>query len=349
MPVGGIMARPASRISVRTRVTVQEVPHVPNTATPKYAFFEGQIVPFDQAKVSVMTHAFNYGTGVFEGIRGYWNEEREETYIVRIREHFARFLKNCRMLCIDVPYSLDELVGISKRLVELQDMRADVYLRPLAYKSTETIGVRMDGIDDGLTIFASTFGNYVDIDRGLDVCVSSWRRTADNAIPARAKVTGNYVNSALVKNEAVLNGYDEAIVLNDQGHVAEASAANIFIVRDGTVLTPGYAEDILEGLTRDIIMKLALNELGVRSEQRAIDRSELYYADEIFLAGTGVQIAPVTTVDRRKVGNGEVGPIAGALQRMYFDVVRGRNPKYMDWLTPVKSAALTGSEKVAAS
>ncbi|HLJ65952.1 MAG TPA: branched-chain amino acid transaminase [Chloroflexota bacterium] len=320
-----------------------------DTATPKYAFFGGEIVPFDQAKVSVMTHAFNYGTGVFEGIRGYWNGEAETTYIVKLREHFLRFLKNCKMMHITVPYSVDELMDVSVQLVEMQDMRGDVYLRPIAYKSSETIGVSMEGVADALTIFASTFGNYVDIDRGLSVCVSSWRRTEDNAIPARAKVTGNYVNSALAKNEAVVNGYDEAIVLNPQGFVAEASAANIFIVRGRTLITPGFSDDILEGLTRDIVTQLAKDELGLETRERSIARSELYYADEIFFAGTGVQIASVTSVDHRNIGNGEVGPITGALQRLYFDAVKGRNPKYMEWLTPVKSHALAGSETLAAS
>jgi branched-chain amino acid aminotransferase len=308
---------------------------VSDTATQKFALFQGQIVPLEQAKVSVMTHAFNYGTGVFEGIRGYWNPEREEIYLVMLREHYVRFLRNTRMVWIDVPYSVDELVEISVRLVKMHNYREDVYIRPLAYKSSEHIGVSMEGIADALTMFVAPFGNYVDVDRGLAVCVSSWMRSDDNAIPGRAKITGNYINSALAKNEAIIDGYDEAVFINSQGFVCEASAANIFLVRDNKLVTPGLADGILEGYTREIVIHLADAELGLQTEQRQIGRSELYYADEIFLVGTGVQVAPVTSVDRRKVGNGEVGPIATRLQSLYFDVVKGNNPKYMDWLTPV--------------
>jgi branched-chain amino acid aminotransferase len=309
------------------------------SASQKFAFFHGKVVPLEQARVSVMTHAFNYGTGVFEGIRGYWNEEREEIFIVFLREHYTRFLRNNRMMCIEVPYNLDELVALTVDLVRRHNYRGDVYIRPLAYKSSEHIGVSMEGVADDFTIFCSTYGNYVDIDRGLSVMVSSWRRSDDNAIPGRAKVTGNYVNSALAKNEAVLNGYDEAIFLNTLGFVCESSASNIFLVRDGVLITPSVADGILEGYTRNALIALAAEELGVRTEQRSIGRSELYYADEVFLAGTGVQLAPVTSVDRRQVGTGEIGPISATLQKLYFDVVKGRVPKYLDWLTPVNKPA----------
>jgi branched-chain amino acid aminotransferase len=308
---------------------------VTNSGTQRFAFFEGKVVPFEEAKVSVMTHALNYGTGVFEGIRGYWNDEQQEILIFRLREHFVRFLKNTALVCIDVPFSADELIDITLPLVRMHGYRQDVYIRPLAYKSSEQIGVSMEGVADALTIFCSPFGNYVDIDRGLSLCVSSWKRSDDNAIPGRAKITGNYANTALIKNEAVLNGYDEAIVLNYQGFVVEGSAENIFIVRDGTLITPSVADGILEGITRDTIIRLAADELGVPTVERAVARTELYYSDEIFLTGTGAQVAPVTSVDRRRVGNGEIGPISAALQKMYFDVVRGLNPKYLDWLTPV--------------
>ncbi|HEX8918383.1 MAG TPA: branched-chain amino acid transaminase [Chloroflexota bacterium] len=306
-----------------------------NTEPQRYAFFEGRIVPLQEAKVSVMTHAFNYGTGVFEGIRGYWNEEAEEIFIFRLREHYARFLKNTAMVCIDVALTVDELVSLTLDLIALHGYRQDVYIRPLAYKSSAQIGVSMEGVADDLTIFASPFGNYVDIDRGLSLCVSSWKRSDDNAIPGRAKVTGNYVNTALIKNEAVLNGYDEAIVLNQQGFVVEGSAENIFLVRDGVLITPSVADGILEGITRDTIIQLARHELEIPTVERTVARTELYYADEIFLTGTGAQVAPVCSMDKRKVGNGQIGPISSALQRLYFDVVKGRNTKYADWLTPV--------------
>ncbi len=319
-----------------------------NLPANKFAFFEGKIVPLEDARVSVMTHAFNYGTGVFEGIRGYWSEAKQDIYMLLLREHFERFLRNTRMVCIDVPFSAEELVDLAVRLVEKNNYREDVYLRPLAYKSSEHIGVSMEGVADEFTMFVTTFGNYVDIDRGLSVCVSSWKRSDDNAIPGRAKVTGNYVNSALAKNEAVLNGYDEAIFLNSLGYVCEASAANLFLVRDGVLVTPSVADGILEGYTRDLVIKLALDEFGIRTEQRSVGRSELYYADEILLVGTGVQIASITSVDRRKVGTGETGPICRAIQDLYFQIVRAEVPKYMDWLTPVKTPRTIEVAKVPA-
>lgn len=313
----------------------------------RYAFFQGQVVPFEQAKVSVMTHAFNYGTGVFEGIRGYWNEEKEEIYIFRLREHYDRLLKNVRMVCIDVPYDTNQLMEMTISLVRMHGYRQDVYIRPLAYKSSEQIGVSMEGVQNDFTMFVVPFGNYVDIDRGLSVCISSWKRSDDNAIPARAKVSGNYVNSALIKNEAVLNGYDEGVVLNYQGFVVEGSAENIFIVRDGVLITPSVSDGILEGITRDTVIKLAQEELGVPAIERSISRSELYYADEVFLTGTGAQVAPVTSVDRRQIGSGVMGPISAELQNLYFDVAKGRNPKYLDWLTPVNAAKKAESRSAA--
>jgi branched-chain amino acid aminotransferase len=323
---------------------------VTNTGSQKYAFFDGGYVPLEEAKVSVLTHALNYGTGVFEGIRGYWNDDHEEIYIFRLKEHYERFKKNTAMVCIDVPFSVDELADITTKLVAMHDFHDNVYIRPLAYKASEQIGVSMEGVEDGLSIVAVPFGNYVDIHRGLSVCVSSWQRSNDNAIPARAKVTGNYANTALIKNEAVLNGYDEAVVLNSQGYVAEGSAENIFLVRDHTLLTPSVADSILEGITRDTIIKLAERELGIPTIARQVARSELYYADEIILTGTGAQVAPVTRIDQRAVGDGEVGPVGRALQQIYFDVVRGNKPKYMDWLTPVKNAlTVNAMPKAAAS
>jgi branched-chain amino acid aminotransferase len=304
-----------------------------------YAFFKGEIVPFEDAKVSVMTHALSYGTGVFEGIRGYWNEERETLYVIKLREHYIRFLQNTKMMSIRVPHSVDELCDITIRMLEMNRFREDAYVRPLAFKSSLQIGVSMEGVEDALTIFAAPFGNYVDTSRGLAVCVSSWRRTSDNAIPPRAKVTGNYANTALIKNEAVVNGYDEAVVLTESGHVAEGSAENIFLVRGGDLITPAVSDNILEGITRVLISELAQKHLGMRTVHRTVARSELYVADEVMLCGTGAQIAPVTSVDRHPVGNGEVGPVVGRLQQLYMDAVHGRDPEYLHWLTPVTTPA----------
>jgi branched-chain amino acid aminotransferase len=316
-------------------VVREEKNSVTVTGSQQYAFFQGKIVPYEEAKVGVLTHALNYGTGVFEGIRAYWNSDKEDLFLLLAREHYTRFLRNTRMVFIDVPYTVEELVNYTAELCRMQGYREDVYIRPLAYKSSETIGVSMQGIADDTAIIVTPFGNYVNMDRGLAVCVSSWKRSDDNAIPGRAKITGNYVNSALAKNEAILNGYDEAIVLNQLGYVSEASAANIFLVRDGVLVTPSVADGILEGYTRSAVITLARDEFGVQCVERSVGRSELYAADEIFLCGTGVQVAPITSVDRRRVGTGEIGPVSSALQKMYFDVVRARNPKYSDWLIPV--------------
>lgn len=305
----------------------------------KYVFFRGGIVPYEDAKVGVLTHGLNYGTGVFEGIRGYWNPDAEDIFLLLVREHYTRFLKNTRMVFIDVPYTVDELVEFTVQLCRMNGFREDIYIRPLAYKSSETIGVSMQGIADDTAIVVTPFGNYVAMDRGLDVCVSSWKRSDDNAIPGRAKITGNYVNSALCKNEALMNGYDEAIVLNQLGYVSEASAANIFLVRDGTLVTPSVADGILEGYTRNAVISLARDELGLACIERSVGRSELYHADEMFLCGTGVQVAPITSVDRRPVGTGLIGPISASLQDLYFEAARGRNPKYAGWLTPVNLPA----------
>ncbi len=300
-----------------------------------YAFFEGEFVPLGDAKVSVMTHAFNYGTGVFEGIRSYWNDEHKESYVFRLREHFVRFLKNTAMVFIDVPYGVDELVEMTVNLLRMEGFPSDMYIRPLAYKSSEQIGVSMEGVADGFTLFAVPYGKYIETDRPLSLCVSSWRRSSDNAIPSRAKVTGNYINTALAKNEAVRNGYNEAIVLNEHGYVCEGSAENIFLVRNGALITPSIADGILEGITRDTIIRLAREELGIPTHERQVARTEVYYADEVFLTGTGAEVGPVGNVDGRTIGGGQIGPITAALQDLYFDVVKGRKPAYSDWLTPV--------------
>ena len=208
-------------------------------------------------------------------------------------------------------------------------------MRPVAYKDAQTIGVRLHGLPDGFIITSEPVGNYVDI-TGLRCGVSSWRRVDDNAIPARAKICGSYVNSALAKSEALQNGFDEAIMLTHEGHVSEGSAENIFLVMNGELVTPSATENILLGITRDTIIPLATRELGRITRERQVDRTELYVADEIFLCGTGAQIAPVISVDHRPVGNGKVGPISSTLQKLYFDVVRGRMPEYRDqWCTPV--------------
>lgn len=298
-------------------------------------FMNDKFIPVEQGVISVRTHGFAYGTACFEGIRGYWNKENEQVYLFRLREHYERLLRSCKILHMSLPYTVDQLIEISVELVRLNQQRQDVYLRPVAYKATQTIGVRLHDLTDHFVLTSEPMGNYVNID-GLSCCVSSWRRIDDNAIPARAKISGGYVNAAFAKTEAMQNGFDEAILLTHEGNVSEGSGENIFLLIDGEFVTPAPTENILVGITRDTVIKLGRRELGYTTQERSVDRTELYNADEIFLCGTGAQIAPVVSVDHRSVGSGRVGPVVSKLQELYFDVVRGRRPEYgAQWCTPV--------------
>jgi branched-chain amino acid aminotransferase len=301
----------------------------------RFAYFEGAIRPIDEARVSVMTHALHYGTGWFGGLRGYWNEESEQLYVFRMADHYRRFLNSGKILLADLGLEVDELVAITLELLRREGYRQDCYIRPLAYKADEGIGVRLHGLRDELTIFSLPFGRYLQAEEGAKVCFSSWRRVDDNMIPARGKLTGSYVNSALIKSEAVLNGFDEALVLTHDGHVSEGSAENFFMVRDGVLITPPVHTNVLEGITRRTVVHLAQQELGLQVVERDIDRSEVYIADEAFFCGTGVQIASIASVEHRPVGSGRMGPITEKLRDLYFRVVRGQEKHYMSWLTPV--------------
>jgi branched-chain amino acid aminotransferase len=297
-------------------------------------YFEGAWVPMRDAKVNIMTHAFMYGTATFEGIRAYWNEDQGTLYGLKVREHVERIRQSCRILLMKNIPSVDELTGLIVETIRRNGFRQDAYIRPSFYKSTQAIGVRLHNLENELYIIAVPFGNYIDTDAGVRVMTSSWRRNADDALPARGKIVGGYVNMAFQKSEAELNGYDEAIVLTADGHVNEASAANLFVVRDGVALTPPVSDDLLEGVTRKAIIEILGNE-GIPLVERSIDRSELYIADEVLLCGTGVQVSPVIEVDHRPVGSGEIGPISRLIRDRYFDAVRGRLPEYRHWLTPI--------------
>lgn len=301
------------------------------------AFFKGRIVPLSEAKLGVMTHALHYGTACFEGIRGNWNEEEKQVYIFRLREHYQRLLKSCRIIKINLPYSVDDLYKITVELVQKNGYQEDIYIRPLAYKSTEQVGVRLHNLESDFLAFVIPFGNYLDVGKGIKCCTSSWRRPDDTAIPARAKITGIYINSALAKTEAFENGYDEAIMLTQDGHVSEGSGENVFMVTGGKLVTPPVYDNILQGITRDTVIRMAKEQFGVETVERSIDRSELYIADECFLTGTAAHLTPVVEIDHRKVGDGEIGPITRKLQDEYFNVVRGKNPKYKNWCTPAYS------------
>ncbi len=305
-----------------------------------YAYFQKRFVPLAEARISVMTHAFLYGTATFEGIRGNWNEDDGQIYLFRVRDHFRRLRKSCRILTIDLPYTEEELETLAVRLVEMCGYREDIYVRPIAYKSSEIIGVRLHNLEDDFLMFVTPFGPYLDVEKGIRCMTSSWRRVEDTGIPARAKVNGVYVNSALAKTEAQANGFDEAIMLNEDGHVSEGSGENIFVVEEGRLITPPSSDNILVGITRDTVIRLAREELGIETIERPIDRTELYVADECFMTGTAAHVTAVVEVDRRPIGEGQPGAITTQLQRLYFDVVRGKNAKYASWCTPATPKAV---------
>lgn len=300
-----------------------------------YAYFRKRIVPLEEANVNIMTHALNYGTGCFEGIRGNWNQDREQIYLFRMRDHYERLKRSARILRIDISESVDELCEITTDLVRRSGYLEDVYVRPLAYKSALVIGPRMHDVEDDLNIFVIPFGDYLDADKGIRCCTSSWRRVPDTSIPGRAKVTGIYVNNALAKTEAFDNGYDEAIMLTQEGNVSEGSGENVFIVTGGELVTPAPAESILVGITRSTVMELGRKELGIATVERQIPRSELYSADEVFLTGTAAHLTPVLEMDGRPIGSGTTGPITRRLMGLYHAIIRGNNTTYGAWCTPV--------------
>ncbi len=301
----------------------------------RYAFFDGKIVPFEEARISIATHAFNYGTAVFGGLRAYWNEEQGKLFIFRPYDHYRRLLNSARMMCMEVPYDEEALSRITVDLIRADDWKQDIYIRPLIYKADLGIGVRLHNLRDALAIFCVPFDRYIKNDTSAHVTFSSWRRIDDNVIPARGKVSGAYANSALIKTDAARSGFDEALVLDQNGHVSEGSAMNIFMVRDGVLITPPVTDNILEGITRRSIIELARQELGLTVVERSIDRTEVFICDEFFMTGTAAQVVAVTRVDHRPIGNGEMGPITARLRALFDDIVHGRNPKYAHWLVPV--------------
>jgi len=298
---------------------------------PSFAYFHKQFVPLSEAQIGIMTNSLHYGTAVFEGIRGNWNSEQKQIYLFRLKEHYERLQNGCRVLKINLPYTTDELCQITVEMAQRCGFEADIYVRPLAYKSTETPGVRLHDLDCDFLVFAIPWGRYLDVDKAR--CgVSSWR--CPKEVP-RAKLTGLYLNNALAKTEAIENGFDEAIMLTSDGYVADGSGENIFLVIDGKLVTPASYNSILMGITRATTIKLAKEELGIETIERSIERCELYSADECFFTGTAAHITPIAEIDRRKIGSGEIGEITRKLQEIYSEVIRGNNPKYLDWCTAV--------------
>jgi branched-chain amino acid aminotransferase len=299
------------------------------------AYFEGRIVPYGEAKVGLATHALNYGTAVFGGLRGYWNEEQEQLFVFRPYDHFRRLLQSGKIMHMEIDQTPESLTKLTLDLLRADGWGQDIYIRPLIYKSDQGIGVRLHDLHDEISIFALPFVAYMKNDTDAHVTFSSWRRVDDNMIPARGKISGAYVNSALIKTEAAQAGYDEALVLTQDGHVSEGSAMNIFIVRDGVVITPPVSDNILEGITRRSVMEVMRNDMGRTVVERTIDRTEVFLADELFMTGTAAQIVTVTQVDHRPLGKGVMGPVTTELRKLYDDIVHGRNPRYSHWTMPV--------------
>ena len=300
----------------------------------EYVFIHGDYIEASEAKLPIRTHAFLYGTSVFEGIRAYYNAEENQMYAFRVREHFERLLKSAKIMWMNSPYSLDDYCNITKELLRRNNYREDAYIRPTLYKSSIKVGPTLTDNEDSFLIFTTPFGDYFDGNRGLKLCVSSWRRTSDNAIPPRAKVSGAYANAALIKTDAHEAGFDDAVVLSESGHVTEGSAMNIFLVSNGKLITSAATDDILIGITRNTVIELA-KDLGIPVEEREIDRTELYLADEVFCCGTGAQIVHVESIDHRNIADGQIGNVTRQIRDLYFDVVKGKVDKYKGWCTPI--------------
>jgi len=302
--------------------------------TLEYAFFEGNIVPFTEAKVSIGTHALQYGTGAFAGVRGYLAEDGKTINIFRLREHAERLLRSAKLLRMELPFTIDSLAETMVELTKANAPTSDVYFRPFVYKASVQLTPRLRNLHDELAIYMLPMGDYLDTKRGQKAIVTSWTRASDNAVPSRGKITGSYINSAFAKDQAEEMGADDAIMLNADGKIAEGSSCNFFIVRDGVLITPPINSDILEGITRRSVLQLA-TELGIPTEQRAIDRSEIYIADEAFFCGTGVQLAWIEKIDGRTIGSGTRGAVAEQLSTTLFDIFRGRSTDHGNWLTKV--------------
>ena len=300
----------------------------------EFVFYDGKFIEKEKASLPIMTHAFLYGTGVFEGIRAYYNKEENQLYAFRVKEHFERLMRSAHVMYMENPFTIDEYCANLKELLKKNNYRQDVYIRPNLFKAAEKIGPGLLNNKDSYLLFTLPMGDYIDTAKGLNVCVSNWRRNSDNAIPPRAKVSGAYANTALIKSDAQLSGFDDAIVLDENGRVTEGSAMNLFLVQNGKLVTSRTTDNILIGVTRNTIMQIA-KDADIEVEEREVSRTELYTSDEAFYCGTGAQISPIVTIDHRKLGTGKVGPVASKLQNLYFDVVKGKVDKYKEWCMPI--------------
>lgn len=302
----------------------------------EFVFLDGNYIDAQTATIPVRTHAFLYGTSVFEGIRAYYNKEDDSMFLFRMKEHYERLARSAKIMCMEMSYSVQELCDITVELLKKNNYKTDAYVRPTIFKKGLTVCPGLYDNPDGTLIFTCPLGDYIDLTKGLSICVSSWRRVEDNAIPPRAKIAGGYANAALIVTDAKRAGFDDAIVLSENGHVTEGSAMNFFLVEQGKLITTKTTDNILVGVTRNTVIEIAKEEFGIETIERDIDRTELYIADEAFYCGTGAQISPITKIDNRPIGDGKVGEISKKIQTLYFDVVRGKTEKYKKWCTAVK-------------
>jgi branched-chain amino acid aminotransferase len=302
-----------------------------------WVYFNGQFVRYHDARVGLVAHALHHGTACFEGIRAYWNPRREQLFLLQAAAHYDRLHRSARVLHMTLRESTDELVDLTLEVLRRNELRENAYIRPLLFKSGEQITPGMDGIEESFAIYTTPYGKHADSTNGIRCMVSSWRRVSEQSVPLRAKITGVYINSALMKSEAVRHGYDEAISLTMDGHVCEGSVANLFLFKDGAFVTPPVSDDILEGVTRQLLIGLIRNELGIDVVERSIGRSELYTCRELLLCGTGAEVLPVVEVDQRQVGDGMVGPLSRRLMDSYLSAARGDAPAHLDWTLPVWS------------
>ncbi|MEM0952130.1 MAG: branched-chain amino acid transaminase [Cyanobacteria bacterium P01_H01_bin.74] len=301
----------------------------------EYVFFENNFVPYNQASINLRSPAFLYGLSIFEGIRGYYIAESNSISVFRMADHYRRLLSNGRVVHMQPDYTVEELCDITEELILRNCHTQDIYIRPTLYKSGENITPSFSDAETTFCLWTKPLGNYLDLEKGLKICISNWRRLSDNSIPARIKAGGAYVNTALAVTDARKNGFDDAILLTQDGVVSEGSAMNLFLVKDNVLFTPGKTEDILEGITRDTIITVAENELGVHTVERTIDRTELYTADEAFFCGTGAEVAPIQSIDGRELFTLNQTSLTRKIQALYFQAVKNQLPKYSDWCSVI--------------
>ena len=296
------------------------------------AFHQGKYRPLAECQINIASHALQYATLIFGGIRVYFNSETKTSNIFRLPAHVKRMLQSAHLMFMKSPYSEQQLKAILIELVKKNPLNENLYIRPFIYKYEPQLSPRLHNLRDTFSAYVIRLNDYLETNKGLNVGITSWQRVDENSIPARAKCSAAYLNSSLAKSEAMLLGFDEAIFLDSHGYVSEGSAENIFIVRNGELITPPLTASVLEGITRASILQMC-QELTIPIKERNIARTELYLADEIFLCGTGAQIAWVKMVDHRQVGDGTIGNITSQLKDKFMNIVYGKDSKYQHWLT----------------